>query len=330
MAEGYSKSPLLQPCSKKQEIDDNSREYDNTKGYFYIFTVKPLRVPLVNRKNESLSPNMTLQDSAKYMSNENYAMVERMLSVEMGRFQFGCKDEGEFVTRMNVAMPIYLYKFKKSRRFSDANKYKCFEISLTLSMPPLSATPIDVFDLVHVLKVDEREKCMIDLERARTLLAEDKMPQWMVEEINPPESVMKVLQSRVLLRENNVKDMETKLKLSTINPNPELSLRDLFFNVLVSKTAIWVQKEYIVDESYTVFQGRLDMALVQTGTAAPLCLVVNVVVEREEDREEHSTNGLLYADVRHTLYFCYKRNICWLITRYGILMLSVALKLVYT
>ena len=95
-----------------------------------------------------------------------------MLSEEMDMFQFGCKDKGEFVNRKNVAMPIYLYQFKESRRFSDANKYRCFEISLMLSMPPLSATPLNVFDLVHVLQVDEREECMIDLERARTLLAE--------------------------------------------------------------------------------------------------------------------------------------------------------------
>ena len=162
------KSPLPQPCSKKQKID-NSREYDNTKGYFYIFTVKPLRVPLVNGDNERLSRSMTLQESAKYMSKENYELVEGMLSEEMDMFQFGCKDKGEFVNCKNVAMPIYLYEFKESRRFSDANKY---EISLMLSMPPLSATPLNVFDLVHVLQVDEREECMIDLERARTLLAE--------------------------------------------------------------------------------------------------------------------------------------------------------------
>ena len=283
------KSPLPQPCSKKQKID-KSRQYDNTKGYFYIFTVKPIRVPLVNRNNEKLSRSMTLQESAKYMSKENYELVEGMLSEKMDMFLFGCKDEGEFVNRKNVVMPIYLYRFKGSRRFSDANRYKCFEISLTLPMPPLSATPLNVFDLVHVLQVDEREECMIDLERARTLLAEAKMPEWMVEMINPPEPVMEELQSRVLLRENNVKDMESKLQLSSINPNPESSLRDLFYNVLVSKnTGIWVKKEYSVDESYTVFQGWLDMVLVQTtGTAAPPFLVVNVVVEREEEGREEN------------------------------------------
>ena len=284
MAEG-----LFQPSSKRKKIDHNSREYDNTKGYFYIFTINPLRVPLVNRKNESLSPKMTLQDSAKYMSNENYAKVEQMISVEMDRFRFDCKDEGGFITRRNDAMPIYLYKFKNSRRFSDANKYKAFEVSTTLSMPPLSATPIDELDLVHVLKVDEREKCMTDLQSARILLAEDTMPQWVLEAVTLPESVMTALRSRVLLREENVKEMETKLKLSTINPNPGSAIRDLFFNVLVSKTALWVKKEYAIDELYTVFQGRLDMALVQTGSAAPPCLV-NVVIEAEEDREDREEN----------------------------------------
>ena len=295
MATGDREEFVLPPSKKKKSEVDSKKE-----GYFYIFTLKPVRVPLVKlNKIVELPRSMSLQESGQYMREEDHRMVTLRLSWEKSQFKFSRDDHGEFVCCYNEAMFIYIYHFEQHRALSDANKYKLFVSSKTFPMPSQRGTPIDVFDLARVLEIDGREESRIHLEQAKGKVLEARVAALEARLLQSTETGTKVaaLEAMVLVRVENVKEMEAKVQRSSINPRPEVVLRDFFFDLLVGEPGISVTKECSVDKAYTVFQGRLDLALLPTtkpkdrATAAPSQLISNMVVETGEGEGESAEEG---------------------------------------
>lgn len=178
-----------------------------------------------------------------------------------------------------------MYRFQHQKRISDAIKWKGFEVLDTpLSKPDHYGDFISSTDLANIFQLDQREESLMALRIARAVY--DAFQTFY--EVSPSEVLS-------LHMEKDLENRENELEGASINPHPESRMRDVFAASVGKLRGVSATTEYVVDKHYTVFKGKVDVALFSARnnsylTDRPLAVGINMSItadSEDEEEEEH-------------------------------------------